>query len=76
MKHRLAIEFEFVTSLGSDIVFGQPTKPSGGGKHFEGTVGLAWRANNYLKLEQGFTLRTDGTWQVIFGWTWSFAGED
>jgi len=75
-NHRLAMEFEFVTSLGSDTVFGQPTKPSGSGKNFDGTVGFAWRANKFLKLEQGFTLRTDGTWQVVFGWTWSFAGED
>jgi hypothetical protein len=76
LNHRLAIEFEFVASFGGDILFGQPAEPSGSGKDFEGTLGLGWRANNYLKLEQGFTLRSDGTWQVIFGWTWNFAGED
>jgi len=76
LNHRLAIEFEFVTSVGSDTFLNQPTKPSGNGTDFEGTVGLGWRATNYLKLEGGYTLRTDGTWQVVVGWTWSFAGED
>jgi len=76
LHHRLAIEFEFVTSLGSDTAFGQPSKSSGGGTEFEGTLGLGWRVNNYLKLEGGCTLRTDGTRQLVFGWTWSFAGED
>jgi hypothetical protein len=76
LNHRLAIEFEFVGSFGSDTLFNEPTRPNGGGTGFEGTVGLGWRASSFLKLEQGFTVRTDGTWQVIFGWTWNFAGED
>lgn len=76
LNHRLAVEFEFVTSIGSDTVFGQPTEPSGGGTDFEGTLGLAWRVTKYLKLEGGGTLRSDGTSEVIVGWVWSFAGED
>jgi len=77
LNHRLAIEFEGVTSLGYDTLSGQTAKPGvSGGKNFEGTVGLGWRATKYLKLEGGYTQRTDGTWQVTFGWTWSFAGED
>ena len=76
LNHRLAVEFEFVTTLGKDTLFGTTSQAGGGGKDFEGTVGLGWRVNSFLKLEQGFTVRTDGTWQVVFGWTWSFAGED
>ena len=76
LNHRLAIEFECVTTFGQDTLFNQTTQVGGGGTDFEGTVGLGWLATAFLKLEQGFTVRTDGTWQVIFGWTWSFAGEE
>ena len=42
----------------------------------EGTVGCAWQATPYLRLEQGISISTDGTWQLLFAWEWSFAGED
>lgn len=47
-----------------------------GATDLEGTLGLAWRATDFLTLEGGGTVSTDGTWQIIFAWEWSFAGED
>ncbi len=49
--------------------------PGRAGNNFEGTVGVAWHVTEYLKLEQGFSISTDGTWQLLFGWEWSFAGD-
>jgi hypothetical protein len=67
LNHRLSVLMESATAFET-------------GRHgridTEGTVGLAWRATSHLKLEGGGTVRSDGTWQVIFAWEWSFAGED
>jgi hypothetical protein len=67
LNHRLSIEMESVTSIET----GQR-----GQTETEATAGLAWRVNPHLKLEGGGTLRSDGTWQLICAWEWSFAGED
>lgn len=48
----------------------------GGRTDTEGTVGVLWRVTKNLKLEVGGTLKSDGTWQLITAWEWSFAGED
>lgn len=67
LNHRLSVLAESVTTIET-------------GRHgqtdTDGTVGLAWRATSHLKLEGGGTVRSDGTWQVIFAWEWNFAGED
>ena len=42
----------------------------------EVTLGFSWQINTSLKYEQGVLLRNDGTWQLLFGFEWSFAGED
>jgi hypothetical protein len=67
VNHRLSVLTESVT----DFETGRR-----GGNSIDGTVGLAWRVNEHLKLEAGGTLDSDGTWKVIFAWEWSFAGED
>jgi len=46
------------------------------GSDTEGTAGFAWKANEYLTLEIGGTLQSDGTWKISFAWEWNFAGED
>ena len=41
---------------------------------FEGTLGLAERLGEYLKLEEGVVGRSDGSWQLVFAWEWDFDG--
>lgn len=67
LNHRLSVLMESVTTIETGRK---------GATDTEGTAGLSWRFNKYLKLEAGFTLKSDGTWQVISAWEWSFAGED
>ena len=67
LNHRLSVLMESVTTIETG---------RNGRTDTEGTVGLAWRATSHLKLEGGGTVRSDGTWQVIFAWEWNFAGED
>ena len=40
----------------------------------EGTAAWAWRATSFTTLEQGFTYKSDGSWEIILGWQYSFAG--
>jgi len=71
LNHKLDLLAELVDTI--ETGYGAP----GAGKNdFEGTLGVAWHVNNYLKLEQGIGISTDGTWQILFGWEFSFAGED
>jgi hypothetical protein len=67
LHHRLSVLLESVT----DFQTGRHGRNS-----TEGTVGLAWRANEYLTLEAGGTVESDGTWKILFAWEWNFAGED
>lgn len=41
----------------------------------EATVGISWRVNKYLKLEQGIVFKERGIWEAIFAWEWSFGGD-
>ena len=65
LNYRFSIEAEVVKPFGGD-----------GGNATEGTLALAWHATKHLKLEVGGKLRTDGTWQFLSAWEYSFAGED
>ena len=80
LTHRISIIGEIVAAVGTGSAFGQPEffdgEPNGGDVNIEGTLGVAWRVTKYLKLEQGITYRDDGTWQIVFAWEYSFAGED
>src|SRR5258705_10182750 len=67
LNHRLSV----LAEMGTGIENGR-----GGRTDLEGTAGLSWRVNSFLKLQAGGTVRTDGTWQVLFAWEWNFAGED
>lgn len=42
----------------------------------EGTLGVAWQINKFLKLEFGYLLKDDLSGQVVTAWEWSFEGED
>lgn len=48
---------------------------TGGQSETEGTVGLAWRVNEFLKFEQGVVFKEHGLREVVFAWEWSFGGE-
>jgi len=67
LNRRWSVESESVTTIETG---------TGGKTSTEGTLGFAWRVTKHLKLEIGGSLCTDGTWQVISAWEWSFAGED
>ena len=66
-NHRLSVLMESATTFETG---------RSGRTATEGTAGLAWRVNSFLKLEGGGTVRSDGTWQVVFAWEWNFGGED
>jgi hypothetical protein len=67
LNRLFAIESESVTTVETGYR---------GRTHVEGTLGLAWRVTKHLKLEIGGSLKSDGSWQLISAWEWSFAGED
>ena len=73
------LEAEVLTSVGTGSIRGRPGTIGGlgsGSSGTEGTLGLAWHANEHLKLEVGGVLSSDGSWQLVSAWEWSFSGED
>jgi hypothetical protein len=81
LNYRFDIEAEIVHAIGSGGIRGQPSALTGisptspGTDLTEGTIGIAWHASKRLKIEQGAIFRSDGTWQIVFAWEWSFSGE-
>jgi hypothetical protein len=84
LNHRFDVIAEVVTTLGGGGVRGRPgaltglgsaTEGNGAGNETEGTLGLAWHANKYLKFEQGVIYKSDHSWQLAVAWEWSFGGE-
>jgi hypothetical protein len=81
LNRRFDVIAEVVATIGSGRALG-PVE-SGGGliegvgatNGTEGTLGLAWHANKYLKLEQGVIYQSDRSWQFVVGWEWSFGGD-
>jgi hypothetical protein len=83
LNRRFDIIAEAVTTIGGGGVrglngtftgLGSATEGAGGGNETEGTVGVAWHASKYLKLEQGVTYKSDHSWQFAVAWEWSFSG--
>jgi hypothetical protein len=81
LNHFFDIEGEVVHTFGAGGIHGRAGSLSGlgtGGRGIdltEGTLGVAWHIAKRLKIEQGGILRSDGTWQVVFAWEFSFAGD-
>jgi len=81
LNYRFDLEAEVVHAFGRGGIRGQPGTLSGvgttgrGADLTEGTLGIAWHMSKQLKIEQGAILRSDGTWQIVFAWEWSFSGE-
>jgi hypothetical protein len=81
LNYRFDVEAEIVHTIGSGGIRGQPGTLAGigpvstGVDLTEGTVGVAWHVTKRLKIEQGAVFRSDGTWQIVFAWEWSFFGQ-
>ena len=81
LNHFLDIEGEVLHTFGAAPLEGRPGSISGIGVSgrgidlTEGTLGVAWYVSKRLKIEQGGILRSDGTWQIVFAWEWSFSGD-
>jgi len=75
------IEAEVAHSFGTGGIQGQPGSVSGGrlgrtgADLTEGTVGVAWHVTKRVKIEQGAVFGSDGTWQIVFAWEFSFSGD-
>ncbi len=84
LSETMDIEAEFVTaqgagghfrsSPGSLGGFANIGGPEQGQSESEGTIGLARRFNESLKLEAGAVLKSGGSWQTVFAWEWDFGG--
>lgn len=81
VNYRFDVEAEVVHAFGTGGIRGQPGSlsdvgPSSQGVDLtEGTIGVAWHVTKRLKIEQGAVFRSDGTWQIVFAWEWSFSGD-
>lgn len=71
----LNYRFDFIAEVVESIRTGAHIEDASGGE-FEATVGFAWHANKYLKLEQGVVFKERGEYQIVFAWEYSFAGEN
>ena len=70
VNRRFDIEAEVVRTIGAGGLRRAP-----GVDMTEGTLGWAWHISKRLKIEQGGTLRSDGTWQIVCAWEFSFTGD-
>lgn len=51
---------------------GEGAASGGPETEFEVTIGLAQNIGRSLQLDQGVTLKSDGSWQAILAWEWDF----
>jgi hypothetical protein len=81
----LDVEGELAAVIGSGSGFhGQPGTiggfgkrggvPEEGGNEISATLGFAEFLNEYLKLEEGVIVYSDGSWQAVFAWEWDSGG--
>lgn len=79
----LDIEAEVVTAFGAGGFRGQPGTLGGfanlggavqGQSESEGTLGFAEHLSEWLKLEEGLILKSDGSWQAVAAWEYDFGG--
>ena len=70
LSHRFSLLGEVVRTLDAG-----PVKDDGSADLSEGTLGWAWQLSPFTTLEQGFTVKSDGSWQAVVGWQYSFGGD-
>lgn len=68
VSRRLEIDAEFVQAIETGP--GRSRTPS------EVTFGFGWNFNPFLTMEYGTQVRSDGTWQELLGFQYSFGGND
>ena len=71
VNRRFDVEAEVVRTIGA----GGGPRGAPGVDMTEGTLGVAWHISKRLKVEHGATLRSDGTWQLVWAWEFSFTGD-
>ena len=69
VNHLLSLVGEVVHTVGTGAGLGTTHQT-------EGTFGVVWQVNRFLKLEIGYSLKNHLDGQVVTAWEWSFAGED
>ena len=60
---------------GKPGTIGYDASDQNSGSEAEVTFGAAEHLSKYLKLEQGVTLVTDGSWQGVIAWEYAFSGD-
>ena len=70
LSHRFALLGEIARSMDAG-----PVEEAGSADLSEGTLGWAWHLSPFTTLEQGFTVKSDGTWEALVGWQYSFGGD-
>ena len=74
----LAAEYPLSRWLDLDAEFVQTieTGPGRSDRPTEVTFGLAWHVDPFVTIEYGTQVRSDGSWQELLGWQYSFGGND
>ena len=70
LSHRFALLGEVVRTMDAG-----PVQEDGSADLSEGTLGWAWYVSSFTTLEQGFTVKSDGSWQAVVGWQYNFGGD-
>src|SRR5258705_13421854 len=83
LTHYMDLIAEIATTFGGNVRGRPGLGGVGGGQRdatkssdIEGTVGLSWKVNKHLKLEEGIVYNTDGSWKFVVAWEYSISGED
>ena len=69
INHLVSVIAEVVHTVGTGASLGTTHQT-------EGTLGLAWQVNRFLKLEFGYSLKNDLRGQFVTAWEWNFEGDD
>jgi Putative MetA-pathway of phenol degradation len=73
----IAAEYPLTRWLDLDAEFVQiiETGPGRSQRPREFTFGIGWHVNSFLTIEYGTELNSDGSWQQLLGWQYSFGGD-
>lgn len=68
LSRRLDLDLEYVQII--ETGRGRSERPA------EITFGFAWHVNSFWTIEYGTQIDTNGSWQELLGWQYSFGGND
>jgi hypothetical protein len=74
----LAAEYPLSRWFDLDLEYVQiiETGPGRSERPAEVTFGFAWHVDSFWTIEYGTQINSDGTWQELLGWQYSFGGND